>query len=346
MISRRAFLTIAGAIAAGRGPLRAAPWSPRQDSGGTYFAWETIAEGVRVGRGDAGASLVVSSQGEALLIDCKGYGLGTTLRREVEANGDRLVAVVNTHHHSAQTGGNSAFSADVPLVAHRRAGPRIVSGVEGVLQAVREDPGGGIIQRRRDQIGAGGQSNDGTRQALLDFDSLVASVEDIVAGNFGPSTVFSGEYELRVGTLDVQLHHFGDAHTDNDVVAWIPERNVAHVGNLVYIDEHPVVDAPRGGSISSWQRCLGRIHDLCGPAVVIVPSDGGLLATAGDLDAQSAYFDDVNGLAQTAFDAGMSRDETMDFIPNSGMGRFSSLAEPSRLATNLGIAYEEIRDRR
>ena len=232
------------------------------------------------------------------------------------------------------------------MIAHRRAGPRFVSGVEGVLEALRQDPGGSIIANRREQIRQGGRSEAGVRQALLDFDAHVADVGSIGAGNFGPSTVFSGEHELRVGELDVQLRHFGAAHTDNDVVVWIPERTVAHVGNLLYIDTHPLVDAPRGGNIGSWQRCLRRLRDLCGPASTIVSSDGRLVGTTHDLDVQYSYFDDVNALAQAAVDSGMSREETVDFIPSTGMGRFSGLARPERLAANLGVAYDEIIERR
>ncbi len=346
MISRRTFLAISGAVGARRALGGAgAPFTSQEVAGG-YFEWAEVAEGIRVGWGDDGASLLVTSRGEALLIDCKGYGLGTTLRREAEAGGERLVAAVNTHHHSAQTGGNIAFTPDVQVIAHRRAGPRIVAGVEGVLRALQQDPGGGIIAGRRSEIGEGGYSNGGTRQALLDFDALVAGVESVVAGNFGPSTVFSGEHELTVGALEVQLHHFGNAHTDNDVVVWIPERRVAHVGNLVYIDTHPFVDAPRGGEIGSWQRCLDRISELCGPEATIVASDGRLLGTTHDVETQGAYFDAVNTLVQSAVDAGMSREETVDFIPSTAMGRFSGLAQPGRLAANLGIAYEEIIARR
>ncbi len=342
MISRRAFLTVSTAFAARYASFLSPAAGLVQQSGPTYFAWESLAEGLRVARGGGGASLLVTSAGESLLVDCKGYGLGTTLRREVEADGSRLTAVVNTHHHANQTGGNIAFAADVPLIAHRRAGPRIVSAVEGVLEALLQDPGGGLIERRRSQISAEAHTEEGRRSALLDFDDHVASIDGIVPGNFGPSTVFSDALELSVGDVAVELHHFGNAHTDNDVVVWIPEHRTAHAGNLVYIDAHPLIDAPRGGSIRGWQRCLGRTRELCGPEAMIVPADGALHATTHDLDVQNTYFDEIVALAQVAFDAGMSREETVDFIPNTRMGRFANLAEPARLATNLGVAYDEI----
>ena len=40
--------------------------------------------------------------------------------------------------------------------------------------------------------------------------------------------------------------------------------------------------------------------------------------------------------------ASMSRQEMVDFIPSTGMGRFTRLTAPERLPDNLGIAYDEL----
>jgi glyoxylase-like metal-dependent hydrolase (beta-lactamase superfamily II) len=341
MVSRRGFLAAGGVALVGR---VLSPFSPlsAQSSDDTYFAWEQLAEGVRIAWGGGGASMVVSSGGESVLVDCKGYGLGTTLRREVEADGNRLVGVINTHHHSAQTGGNIAFTPEVEVIAQRRAGPRIVAAVEGVLEALRQDPDDDLIVNRRRQIADMAHSDAGARQALADFDAHIAAVDSIVPGNFGPSATFDDSFSIEVGEIDVELRHVDRAHTDNDVLVWIPSRGIMHVGNLLYIDAHPVIDAPRGGSIRGWQRTLERARELAGAEATILPSDGGLIAATADFGAQITYFDELRALAQNAIDAGMSRQETVDFIPSTGMGRFSRLASPERFPVNLGVAYDEL----
>lgn len=341
MISRRVFLAASGIVSA-----RLAAWDASfllpQVGATTYFDWEELTDGVRLARGGGGVSLVISSQSESLLVDCKGYGLGTTLRREVESDGSTLVAAVNTHHHSAQTAGNFAFTPDLPVIAQRRAGRRIVSAVNGALEALQEDTDGGIIARRRAQIFEQAYSDEGAGAAVDDFDAHVAGIADLVASNFGPTVVFDDSHELQVGSLEVQLHHFGRAHTDNDLVVWVPELNVMHVGNLIYLDSHPVIDAGRGGDTRSWQSVLRRVRDLVGAEATLIPSDGELIATAHDIDAQIEYFAQLRRLAQSAVDAGMSREETVDFIPTTRLGRFSGFARSDRLAVNLGIVYDEI----
>ena len=344
MINRRGFLAVGAAALAGR-VVPSFPSRAAQSPADTYFAWEEIVPGVRIAWGAGAAAMVISSGGESLLVDCKGYGLGTTLRREVEADGSHLVAVVNTHHHAAQIGGNVAFTPDVPVIAQRRAAQRIVAQVEGVVEALREDPDGNIVADRRQQIFDQAHSDVGARQALSDFDGLVAGGPRIVPENYGPTGTFDEYHQLQIGELEVELHHFDRAHTDNDVVVWVPALKVAHVGNLLYIDAHPFIDAPAEGNTRGWQRCLQRAHEVVGEGAIVVPSDGGLLATAKDFDAQSAYFDDLRALAQNALDAGMSRQEAVDFIPSTRMGRFANLANSNRLPVNLGVAYDELATR-
>ena len=341
MISRRVFLARSSAISVGlaawpRGVLDA------QAQPTTYFGWELLAEGARVARGGGGASLVITSDGESLLVDCKGYGLGTTLRREVEADGNFLVAAVNTHHHSPQTGGNFAFTPDVPVFAQRGAGQHVESSVNGVLQSLQEDGEGGIIARRRALIFEMALTDAGALAAMDDFDTHVAGVDQLSAANFRPTESFADSHTLRVGSLEVQLHHFGRAHTDNDVVVWVPDLRLMHVGDLLYVDAHPEIDAGRGGETRSWQRVLQRVAELAGPEATMIPSEGDLVATTHDIDAQIDYFEQIRGLAQGAVDAGMSRQETVDFIPTTNLGRFANLARPELLAVNLGTVYDEL----
>ena len=58
-----------------------------------------------------------------MLVDCKNPGLGQSLRREVEAylgSDATLAQVVLTHHHHDHSGGNPAFTPDLPLYGHLR----------------------------------------------------------------------------------------------------------------------------------------------------------------------------------------------------------------------------------
>ena len=343
MISRRGFLTGLStgtmvSLLAGRNTVFATDPQTAQDS--TYFHWSTIADDVRVAFGGGGASLVYSSGGESILIDCKGYGLGTRLRREVEEGGNRLVCAANTHHHSDQTGGNVAFTSDLPVVAHERAGRRIVSSVRGVLEAVREDPEG-VIGRRRGAIREMAHSELGADLAMGEFYELAARIDEITPESFGPTATFSDVHTIEVGGQEVEFLHLGAGHTDNDIVVEIAAANVMHVGNLVHLESHPVIDARGGADTASWRRSLETLLEVTEAATMVVTSDGPF-SYRDALQNQIDYFDQLHDLVSNAIQAGMEREELVQFIPSTGLGRFSGLANSNRLEINLGIVYDEM----
>ena len=305
-----------------------------------YFHWTTIGPGARVAFGAGGTSLVVASGGQSLLVDTKGYGLGATLRREVEADGNRLVGVVNTHHHANQTGGNIAFTADIPVYAHERAQYRIGDGVETVLEAVAEDPVG-VVDGRRDQIRELAHTDAGAATALADFIELTADIDRIGPEQFTPTEVFDRIHTLQVGSLTVELHHIDRAHTDNDVLVWVPALDVMHVGNLVYEGRHPDIDVRSGATTSGWLRCLRTMVEMTQPTTTIVPSDGAL-ALRDALQRQHDYFETLRRVVRRAIDSGMPRGEAMGFIPTTNMGRFPGLARRDLLPVNLAAVYDEM----
>lgn len=90
-----------------------------------------IAPGASVVTGGGGNALVVVGDGGSLLVDCKNYGLGGALREAAEGLGVPLAAVVNTHHHGDHTGGNPAFTEDLPVYAHRACSARVRDQVVG-----------------------------------------------------------------------------------------------------------------------------------------------------------------------------------------------------------------------
>ena len=125
-MTRRTFNLGALASAAGGG-LLAPGWLLRaaRAQGGEALSASEIAPGVRVIMGRGGNALVAAGDGGALLIDCKVAGAGGALRALAEEGGTPLRAVINTHHHGDHTGGNPAFTPDLPVHAHRSCRPRV-----------------------------------------------------------------------------------------------------------------------------------------------------------------------------------------------------------------------------
>jgi cyclase len=58
--------------------------------------------------------------------------------------------------------------------------------------------------------------------------------------------------------VTLEVHHFGRAHTDGDVVAYFPDHRVVAMGDMFTIGDGlpPLVDYPGGGSTREWPRSL------------------------------------------------------------------------------------------
>ena len=130
-ISRRGFLGLGLAASAGLAVLPRAAWAlqsagqpaakPAAGATKTLFEWKSLHAKAWAAIGQGGNSLVITDAGETLLIDTKMPVFGDILRREAESTVGTLTMVLNTHHHADHTGGNHAFTKDLPLLSHKKA---------------------------------------------------------------------------------------------------------------------------------------------------------------------------------------------------------------------------------
>jgi glyoxylase-like metal-dependent hydrolase (beta-lactamase superfamily II) len=118
-----------------------------------------------------------------------------------------LVAVVNTHHHYDHTFGNARFDR-VPIWGHVRC-----------AEVLREDG-----ERMR-------------REVMDGLPEIAAEVAEVVITP--PDRTFDEGATLDLGDRHVDLRYLGRGHTDNDIVALIPDANVMFAGDLLENDAPP-----------------------------------------------------------------------------------------------------------
>jgi cyclase len=103
---------------------------------------------------------------------------------------------------------------------------------------------------------------------------------DPPTGQIPPPTItYPNDYTLRLGGIEVELKHFGNAHTDGDTVVYFPNLKVVAVGDLFTPDTLDP-DFSEGGSLVDWGPVLGQILKL--DFDVVVPSKGPMI-TRDDL---------------------------------------------------------------
>jgi cyclase len=213
-----------------------------------------------------------------------------------EITGQIPRALVNTHHHGDHTNGN-CFLPFATVIGHERC--------------------------REEMLRAGIATHDGV-------------FEPVVWGELTlepPFVTFDRRMNIYVDDLKVELIHLTTAaHTNNDVVAWIPERRVLFSGDLVFNGGTPFVVM---GSVAGSLEALDMIAEL--EPDVIVPGHG---APGGIemIDRCGTYLRWVQLSAERAVAAGLT---PLEAARELDLGEFGDLLDPERLAGNLHRAFAE-----
>lgn len=322
MTTRRDLLRLAAAGAAGAFLLpHAMATSTTED---TFFTWKPAADDAKVAFGSGGNALVLRGNNAALLVDCKNAPYGDCLRREA---GPGLTTVVNTHHHADHTGGNHAFTKDLKIVAQINATPRILGQMNRYVSQLKE----AITQ-------LGDAKGPAADQVRVEARALYARVEHMKATDFVPATTFDTDEKLDIGGVDVNLHHYGPGHTDNDLVVHVPSQNLLHTGDLLFHQRHPYIDLDGGASTEGWVANLSKLIALCDDKTVVVPGHGEITNVEG-LKAQIRYFEVARAAIEKSFKAGKSRKDIVEMK----LPEFEKLDGAGIQPIAFGAMYEEIK---
>ncbi|RAG84830.1 MBL fold metallo-hydrolase [Streptacidiphilus pinicola] len=125
-----------------------------------------------------------------------------------------------------------------------------------------------------------------------------------------PALTFSGEVEIAVGDIPVQLTQLPPAHTTGDLLAYLPRQRVCFSGDIVFA----ATDDEPGDHPVHWAGPLENVIDGCDRvlatgATVVVPGHGPVLGREGVLAHRDYlchlrdHVHDLHGAGLTAQDA-------------------------------------------
>jgi cyclase len=164
-----------------------------------------------------------------------------------------------------------------------------------------------------------------------------------------PDTTFTETWSADVGDERIRVRHYGRAHTSGDAVITFERANVAHMGDLMFNQRHPVVDRAAGALIRNWMTVLDRATaDHANDTLYIFGHANTGLPITGDRTDLAKFRDYLGGVlafAEANVKAGKSREEILAMRdPLKGFesyGRFGQ-ANPRDVLT---CAYEEVTTR-
>lgn len=195
---------------------------------------------------------LVLGRDAALVVDTRAAATQgrQVLAEALEATrGVRVRHVVNTHVHFDHTFGNVAF-AGARIHAHINVAGTAEHDAEQVKASLRADPGGAPQQ--------GYTSAD-----------VAAVLETPVRL---PDETFRRSREIDLGDRVVVLRHAGRGHTDGDIGVFVPDADLAFLGDLV--EESAPPSFGRDCWPLEWPSTLGALAAPLGAGSLVVPGHG------------------------------------------------------------------------
>jgi cyclase len=140
-----------------------------------------------------------------------------------------------------------------------------------------------------------------------------------------PTATFRDRITLYLGDKEIQILHFGRAHTQGDSIVFVPQDRIAYLSEVFFSEEFP--NMAQGYGVS-WLRVLDAVGALA--ADIFVPGHGPIpedpKATRAGLQRMRQILIDARDAIQTEIAKGASEDQTVAAVKLQQYERLPSYA--------------------
>jgi cyclase len=167
-------------------------------------------------------------------------------------------------------------------------------------------------------------------------------------GQVYADTTFAQTWRTELGGEVISAKYHGAAHTDGDIVTFCEKANVIHMGDLMFHRLYPVIDRPGGASIRHWIVVLETVAKTYPQDAIYIFGHGstkaGVTGKPSDLLAFRDYLTALLDYTQKKINAGEPKEKAV-VLPD-GMPGFSDFEQITRLGGNIGVAYDELTEKK
>ncbi len=193
--------------------------------------------------------------------------------------------LINTHSHWDHTYGNQAFPG-ATIIGHDHCKAEMTKVAEDGNRSLESFKR--YINSRTERFKSLDANSDAGKQEYKEFAIGSMVLEDLQNKTFKltpPSLSFTDRLTLFLGDLTFEMVYFGNAHTESDILVYIPEEKILFTGDLFF----------SGGQCGGWTtkmntENLNRWHDVLSGFLVpekeikTVIHGHGMLLTKNDLE--------------------------------------------------------------
>ena len=205
---------------------------------------ESVSDNIHVLFGLGGNILVSTGADGVLLVDDQMPELKYKILRSLRKIGGKSVDyIINTHWHFDHAEGNLVFGPDgAKIVAHENSRKMMLN----------------------------------PKPINLSF---IVYPQQPYPLNAVPQITYQDSMKLHLNGDQIELYHFGHAHTTGDTAVYLRNSNVLHMGDVFNMTGPPFIDAGNGGSIDGIIRFCEEILKVVNDKTVVVPGHGPISTT-------------------------------------------------------------------
>lgn len=227
--------------------------------------------------------------------------------------------VINTHWHGDHTLGNeayvAAFGPSVAFVAQTNTREDLIARGAPQIELQRTKTLPESIAALEKQLADGKDAKgaaftDAARQqAQTQLTNQKAQLAELMTTTITPSTLtYDTSLVIHQGDREIDLLHWGNAHTRGDTVVFLPKERVVITGDLL-TNGIPNV---RSGYPVEWIETLNAIDRLAWDNAI--PGHGNVQPNKAQLESLIAYFKDVVASVKDCVAKGMTLEQAQKSI--------------------------------
>ena len=217
--------------------------------------------------------------------------------------GGDLVYTINTHWHFDHAEGNLALDPNITKIISQSNARDYMSR-------------GGLIDMVSSRI---------NQEPYPDYALPVITYEN------GMTLYFNDE--------EIEIVHFGPAHTSGDSAVIFHNQNAIHYGDVFVTEGYPFIDVSSGGSIEGIINFLSKSLEKLKPGAIILPGHGEI-ANIQDVKDMIGMLETVRDRISKMIDEGKSLQEVIDAKPTKDFDE----KYPDWLGNFVNRAYASLKE--
>ncbi|MFX1410807.1 MAG: MBL fold metallo-hydrolase [Promethearchaeota archaeon] len=216
-------------------------------------------------------------------------------RASINFTGKTPKVVIITHYHLDHVIGNNIFDPSTLIITSDRTLNTIKTENQKRIEELKNMPQEEILKMEKSLET---ERDDEKRQDIENDLKFIRSIQAEDFSSRDPNLTFKEELIIYGKTRKVFLRTFKKAHTDGDVIIYIPNQKILYSGDLLFARSDPWLGS---GDPEGWKSVIDDILEL--DFKIVIPGHGEL-ASKKEFSLQKDYITEIVDLVKKQVKSG------------------------------------------